>query len=319
MWTRAEFDNAATQIGKDFAASEGQMRINDLATKVATENNLNPEGIQTLVRLANVVAFQELFTKRAGSEDRMIEFEVGDPDLVISNIYSETKQAAVAQQKFASVSSYDRAMDYYGPMSVKTAEDESEEDDDDDEEDDDEKKKDDKKDDKEDDKEDTKDKPPFVFGKKVDEPGEESEKALLDKKAMARFNVKRAQEAIDEESRRLMHEWGIALEKAAQSVRVVFGRPNFDKHAFYTEVVADLGVSVIPEVKAIDVLIGGALGDVVSEKLATAPEHSVSSLGNKVETREILVFVKRASEARIKREGYTSSLNWLNEKIAGLQ
>jgi hypothetical protein len=316
MWTRAEYDNAATQIGKEFASSNGQMRINDLATKVATENHLNPEGIQTLVRLANVAAFQELFTKRAGSEDRMIEFEVGDPDLVISNIYAETKQAAVAQQKFASVSSYDRAMDYYGPMSVKTAEDESEEEDDDDDEEDDDEEDDDEK---EDDKEDGKDKPPFVFGKKVDEPGEESEKALLDKKAMARFNVKRAQEAIDEESRRLMHEWGIALEKAAQSVRVVFGRPNFDKNAFYNDVVADLGVSVIPEIKAIDLLIGGKLGEVANSKLANAPEHTLSSLTNKVETREILSFVKQASEARIKREGYTTSLNWLNEKIAELK
>jgi len=312
MWTRAEFDNAATQIGREFASSNGQVRINDLVTKVATDNHLNPEGIQTLVRLANVAAFQELFTKRAGSDDRMIEFEVGDPDLVISSIYSDTKQAAVSQQKFASVSSYDRAMDYYGPMSVKTAEDESEEeDDDDDEEDDDEKKK--------DDKEDTKDKPPFVFGKKVDEPGEESEKALLDKKAMARFNVKRAQEAIDDESRRLMHEWGIALEKAAQSVRVVFGRPNFDKHAFYADVVADLGVDVIPEVKAINALNGGDVNELHSDKLASAPEHRVSSLADKNETREILAFIKQASTARIKRESYAQSLGWLTDKIAGIK
>lgn len=310
MWTRAEYDNAATQIGKEFASSNGQMRINDLATKVATENHLNPEGIQTLVRLANVAAFQELFTKRAGSEDRMIEFEVGDPDLVISNIYSETKQAAVSQQKFASASSYDRAMDYYGPMSVKVAaakscgcpEGEScscsEE---------------------TDSESPSMSETETVLGKKVDAPGEDSEAAILDKKAMAKFNVKRAQEAIDEESRRLMHEWGIALEKAAQSVRVVFGRPNFDKHAFYTDVVADLGVDVIPEVRAINVLNGGEMDELRYEKLASAPEHSISSLTDKNETREILSFVKQASVARIKREGYVKSLTWLNEKIAELR
>jgi hypothetical protein len=302
MWTRAEFDNAATQIGREFASSNGQVRINDLATKVATDNHLNPEGIQTLVRLANVAAFQELFTKRAGSEDRMIEFEVGDPDLVISNIYSETKQAAVSSQKFASVSSYDRAMDYYGPMTVKVAEDETDE-----------------IEELEDDKETPMPETETVLGKKVDAPGEDSEAALLDKKAMAKFNVKRAQEAIDEESRRLMHEWGISLEKAAQSVRVVFGRPNFDKQAFYADVVADLGVSAIPEVKALNLLNGGSADEVISDKLASAPEHRISTLTDKNETREILAFIKQASAARVKRDGYAQSLGWLNEKIAGIK
>lgn len=301
MWTRAEYDTAAEQIGRDFAASGGQSRINDLATKVATENHLNPEGIQTLVRLANVAAFQELFTKRAGSNDRMIEFEVGDPDLVVSNLYSGVKQAAVEQQKFASVSSYDRAMDYYGPMTVKVAEDETDE-----------------TEELEDDKATPVSEEETVLGKKVDAPDATPEAALLDKKAMAKFNVKRAQEAIDDESRRLMHEWGIALEKAAQSVRVVFGKPTFDKQAFYADVVADLGVNVIPELKAVNMLNGGDVDEINSEKMASAPEHRVSTLSQTKETAAILALVKQASAARQKREGYTTSLTWLNEKIAEL-
>jgi len=309
MWTRAEYDTAAEQIGRDFASSGGQARINDLATKVATENHLNPDGIQTLVRLANVAAFQELFTKRAGSDDRMIEFEVGDPDLVVSNIYSDVKHAAISQQKYASVSSYDRAMDYYGAMTVKVASEKecgypegedcgcSEEGD-------------------------AKETPvsaeETILGKKVDAPDATPEAALLDKRAMAKFNVKRAQEAIDDESRRLMHEWGMALEKAAQSVRVVFGKPTFDKQAFYADVVADLGVNVIPELKAVNMLNGGEFDEVNSEKLASAPEHRVSALSNTKETASILALVKQASAARQKREGYTTSLTWLNEKIAEL-
>jgi hypothetical protein len=301
MWTRAEYDTAAEQIGRDFAASGGQSRINDLATKVATENNLNPEGIQTLVRLANVAAFQELFTKRAGSNDRMIEFEVGDPDLVVSNLYSGVKQAAVAQQKYASVSSYDRAMDYYGAMTVKVAEDETDE-----------------TEELEDDKATPVSETETVLGKKVDAPDATPEAALLDKRAMAKFNVKRAQEAIDAESRRLMHEWGMALEKAAQSVRVVFGKPTFDKQAFYADVVADLGVNVIPELKAVNMLNGGDVDEINSEKMASAPEHRVSTLSQTKETADILALVKQASAARQKREGYTASLTWLNEKIAEL-
>lgn len=300
MWTRAEYDTAAEQIGRDFASSGGQSRINDLATKVATENHLNPEGIQTLVRLANVAAFQELFTKRAGSEDRMIEFEVGDPDLVVSNIYSEVKQAAVSQQKYASASSYDRAMDYYGAMTVKVAEDDFD------------------AEEKDDVKTPDMSEEETILGKKVNAPDATPEAALLDKRAMAKFNVKRAQEAIDDESRRLMHEWGMALEKAAQSVRVVFGKPTFDKQAFYADVVADLGVNVIPELKAVNMLNGGEFDEVNSEKLASAPEHRVSTLSNTKETADILALVKQASAARQKREGYTTSLTWLSEKIAEL-
>jgi hypothetical protein len=309
MWTRADFDNAANEIGKQFAASGGTSRINDLATKIAMDNQLNQEGIQTLVRLANVSAFQELFTKRAGSEDRMIEFEVGDPDLVISNIYSNVKQAAVQEQRAVRASSYDRAMDYYSPLTEKTAGDSSS---------DEERASEDAEHESEDDADMGLKGDDDVLGKKIDMPDFDSSAPMIDKKAMAKFNVKRAQEAIDEESRRLMHEWGMALEKAAQSVRVVFGYPTFDKHAFYADVVADLGVDVVSELMAINVLNGGEASDLNREKLASAPEHRISTFKKTRETAEILAFVKQASAARQKRESYTTALNWLDTKMTEL-
>lgn len=306
MWTRAEYESAANEIGRQFAESGGASRINDLATKIATDNHLNPEGIQTLVRLANVSAFQELFAKRAGASDRMIEFEVGDPDLVTSNIYDGVKQAAVLEQKAVRASAYDRAMDWYSPL-TKTAEDSTpadlpgEED---------------KSEEPETNAEEV------ILGKKVDDPSVTPEAPIVDKQAMARFNIKRAQEAIDEESRRLCHEWGMSLEKAAQTLRVSHGSPNFnvEKYAFFEDVVCELGPTVIPEVKAINVMVGGDYADnnLRAEKLASLQEHKVSSLPKTEATNQILAFVKEASRARQKREEYSSALTWLNAKMTEL-
>lgn len=308
MWTRAEYESAANEIGRQFAESGGSMRINDLATKIATDNHLNPEGIQTLVRLANVSAFQELFSKRAGADDRMIEFEVGDPDLVVSNMYNGVKQAAVFEQKTNSVkaSSYDRAMDWYSPL-TKVAEDETpadlpgEED---------------KSEEPETNAEEV------ILGKKVEDPAITPEAPIVDKQAMARFNIKRAQETIDEETRRLAHEWGLSLEKAAQTLRVSHGTPKFDieKYAFFEDVVCELGPSIIPEVRALNVMVGGDYVDskLHSEKLASLHERRVSSLVKTEATTQILDFVKEASRARQKREEYASALAWLNTKMTEL-
>lgn len=306
MWTRAEYESAANEIGRQFAESGGTSRINDLATKIATDNHLNPEGIQTLVRLANVSAFQELFSKRAGAADRMIEFEVGDPDLVVSNIYDGVKQAAVSEQKAVRASAYDRAMDWYSPLS-KTAEDSTpadlpgEED---------------KSEEPETNAEEV------ILGKKVDDPSTTPEAPIVDKQAMARFNIKKAQDAIDEETRRLCHEWGSSLEKAAQTLRVSHGKPNFnvEKYAFFEDVVCELGPTAIPEVRALNVMVGGDYTDskLRSEKLASLHEHRVSSLTKTEATTQILSFVKEASRARQKREEYSSALDWLNAKMTEL-
>lgn len=307
MWTRADFDNAAAEIGRQFAASGGSSRINDLATKVAMDNQLNPDGINTLVRLANVAAFQELFTKRAGAEDRMIEFEVGDPDLVISNIYSNVKQAAVQEQRAVRASAYDRAMDWYGPLNVKTAEDETPAD---------------FPGEENESAEPETNSEEVILGKKVDSPATTPEAPLVDKKAMAKFNVKRAQEAIDEESRRLLHEWGSALEKAAQTMRVAFGTPKFndEKYAHFTSIVSELGVDTIPEVKALNVLQGGTYSDtkLSTAKLAEAMERNVSQFSSSPEGVQILCFVKQASAARRKRESYSTAAKWLEDKMMEL-
>lgn len=117
MWQRSSYEEAAQKIGKDFAENRGNntVSINQLATKVARDNNLNPEGIRTMVRLANVAVFEEIFHKQAGATDRMFEFEVGDPEVVINTLFQETK---TAMDKVAAVpAGYDFGSDYYGDLS----------------------------------------------------------------------------------------------------------------------------------------------------------------------------------------------------------
>jgi len=112
MWQRSNYEEAAQRIGKEFSDNRGNntVSINQLATKVARDNNLNPEGIRTMVRLANVAVFEEIFHKQAG--DKMFEFEVGDPEVVINTLYQETK---IAMDGMANTpTNYNFDADYYG-------------------------------------------------------------------------------------------------------------------------------------------------------------------------------------------------------------
>jgi hypothetical protein len=109
MWTRKDYEKNAAEIASSFVDSKGAQTINKLATDVARDNNLNPDGIRTLVRLANVDAFTGYFAKAAG-DDRIVEFETGDPEIVIQSLHNE------AEEKIASASpigEYDRYVDYW--------------------------------------------------------------------------------------------------------------------------------------------------------------------------------------------------------------
>lgn len=89
-WTEAEFIERAGRIAHDHAVSKKP--LNDLSEKVARDDNLQPDEIRTLVRLANVATFQELF-KRKDDGDKMVEFESGDPEAVINRIVTAAQEA----------------------------------------------------------------------------------------------------------------------------------------------------------------------------------------------------------------------------------
>lgn len=102
-WNESEFIERAGRIAHDHAVTKKP--LNDLSEKVARDENLQPDEIRTLVRLANVATFQELF-KRKDDGDKMIEFESGDPEAVINRIVSsaqeQSQSANIHNDKLAS-------------------------------------------------------------------------------------------------------------------------------------------------------------------------------------------------------------------------
>ena len=105
-WNEGEFVERAGRIAHDHAITKKP--INDLSEKVARDENLQPDEIRTLVRLANVATFQELFKGKDASNggDKMIEFESGDPEAVIHRIVdsaqNEPQTANISNDKLAS-------------------------------------------------------------------------------------------------------------------------------------------------------------------------------------------------------------------------
>lgn len=86
-WNEQEYVKHAQGLAEQHLVSKKS--LNELSQKFAADNNLNPEEIRTLVRLANVATFQEMFKNKDGG-DKMIEFDTGDPEAVIRNMVSSS-------------------------------------------------------------------------------------------------------------------------------------------------------------------------------------------------------------------------------------
>jgi len=111
-WNTDKFNKVAAELAKTFASESCTSSINELATKVAEDNNLNPEQIRTMVRLANVHVFQHVYEKKGSDNENMLEYIPGDAEGVIQSLYEGSKEAL---DKTASApAGYDRSLDYYG-------------------------------------------------------------------------------------------------------------------------------------------------------------------------------------------------------------
>lgn len=117
MWTRKEYENAAEEISQKYAESKGALSVNKLAEDMSRTASLNPDGIRTMVRLANVSVFEKMFAEKTG-EDKMIEYEPGDAEIVINNIYTSEKKAC--EQHLMEKVAYDRVQDYHGDLEPMT-------------------------------------------------------------------------------------------------------------------------------------------------------------------------------------------------------
>ena len=87
-WNEGEFVERAGRIARAHAVTKKP--LNDLSAKVARDENLQPDEIRTLVRLANVATFQELFkNKDAKAGPCQVVRRNQTPDSCANNNYVE--------------------------------------------------------------------------------------------------------------------------------------------------------------------------------------------------------------------------------------
>lgn len=275
MWTRPDYENAAEAIGKTFVSDNGTTSINDLSLKVAQDEGLNPHGIRTLVRLANVAAWEHNFEKRSteNSEDRMVEFDVGDPEIVISKLQDCAKEAH-STEKTAAV--YSRTNDYYGDITYpkdpleKTA----------------------------------LAVPCMEFGTPFKKGPSKAEVSLLFKKAEAKMR---------EEQGAAQYRWVSSLEKAGKLLVAtdsrITARTTFEKNA-----ASLLGEDILPELRMVHKLTSPSNDDLTlfgGEKLSTILDSHISVVSK--DQQPIIKLLKEANESRKLSHLKAAGLKWLED------
>lgn len=281
-WTRNDFEKAALEIGKQFVSSGGKTSINDLSTKVASDNKLNIEGIRTVVRLANVSAFEQLFAKSAADKasDRMLEFEVGDPEIVVNRLHKDAQE----KHEVKTASTYNRTLDLYGDV-VRDREP----------------------------LEKTASAVPGYTSSTAQEQKPVSRQAV-------QLQFKLASDRIREQGLQAKVRWSNTMENAIQSVRVCADTPakiaTFEKNA-----VALFGEDVIPELYAINTAIYSKRpGYGVATLTQYAGQEKVASIadGHIATVRKfdmLMQLVKEASDARKQYQLCKKSEQWVSDNM----
>jgi hypothetical protein len=288
MWQRRQYEDAAAEIGKEWADSNGAAKLDDLCVKVARDNNLNPDGIRTLTRLANVCAFQELFAKEA-SDDRRINFSLGDPELVVSQLYQEAREEAAAPTE--KLASYDFSQDYFGDLGMEKV---AQEEEDEEEEDEDEKE---------------------TAEEELEEEASPDGPVVDKKKVKSLFN--RAKKDIEEEKKEAEFRWTSNIEKAAQALRVTSGQTaKFDKVAFEKDMIASAGAEAAIEVRALHLFTTGSKPTAIcgGEKVAHVVDYHLPRLDEN--SSLILGFLKEAQAARYFIKRCDNGLAFIDQKMA---
>ncbi len=92
-----DYTKTAKNIATKYTGTADTSSMNDVATALVKDAGYTPDEIRTVVRMANVLVFEDNFEKRAKSAatDRMIEFEVGDAEVIIGNLHTQVKSASV--------------------------------------------------------------------------------------------------------------------------------------------------------------------------------------------------------------------------------
>ncbi len=275
MWTRKEFEAAGQRIGEDFVSSGCAGSINERSVKEAQAAGLNPEGIRTMVRLANVAAFEKFFEKGAAekADDRMIEFAVGDAEMVISQLYSDTK---VAQEQEKVAAGYDQTFDYYSDVEYT---------------------------------------PDALEKSASAIPGVEltTPPDALPSRQEVVLLLKKAEDKMRDEQRQVQYRWHDSLEKAAKLLRVADGRVEA-RNAFEKNAASLLGEDIVPELRMVNALTSPKGAEVVlfgGEKLAAVLETHIASVSK--DLHPIIELLKVANAARKDNHVKAAGLKWLEE------
>jgi hypothetical protein len=96
--TEKMLEKWAEAVASDFL--NASIALTDGVTKIATEENLNPEQVKRLVEAVNTTTFLQKFNGMAApdanSQDRMVEFETADANAVISRMLDKAKDLLTA-------------------------------------------------------------------------------------------------------------------------------------------------------------------------------------------------------------------------------
>jgi hypothetical protein len=93
-FNRSDLEDMAKSLVDKFM--NNNTALEDGILESAKDNLLNSEQIKRLTEMANTSAFLEMFKNTSG-DDRMVEFKVADPGVVIKKYYSTTPDNAPAK------------------------------------------------------------------------------------------------------------------------------------------------------------------------------------------------------------------------------
>jgi len=289
MWNQQQYEKISKSIATEFVGSEGGSTINSQAVKVAADEGLVPEQIRTMVRLANVETFQQLFAQKTGS-DKMIEFEPGDAEVVINQLKEAAEEKCDASGDSCTCedatkctcatkeAAYDRAQDFYGQLY-----------------------------------------PPEPIEKKAAAPEEIEELPNRHPKEV-QLLLKDASDKLRIDQYEAEFVWKDRLEKAAQAFKLLHGSQVQDKYAhFKQDVISTLEDGSLPELQVFQGMIGCDVNAPVpsTEKVAQICETHVAVLDPA--HRQVVTFLKEAQGARVNYLECQSSREVLAQYVARLE
>lgn len=91
VFNRSDLEDMASGIVRAFLDSG--KGLEDGVLECAKDNSMNSDQIKRLVEMANTSAFLDLFKGTSG-DDRMVEFKVANPDIVIKRYYSSSPEGS---------------------------------------------------------------------------------------------------------------------------------------------------------------------------------------------------------------------------------